>query len=124
MNSLALRSRIEAPASAPCPYAQQTTAPTLWKQLAPMTIADFRTIAQATETLVAAPRYSASGLGALTAEQTQDAKNVLAAAGVMLVARGLAGWYVGSKMGRPTGGAILGSIFGPVGLGILSFWKR
>jgi len=104
---------------------RQATAqpPSLWNQLRPMTVADFRTIAQATETLVAAPRYSASGLGALT-EQQVDAKNTLAAAGVLLVARGLAGWYVGSKMGRPTGGAILGSIFGPVGLGVLSFWRK
>ncbi len=101
------------------------TAPSLWKQTMPLAPLDFRTIMEATRRVTSPVTYSASGLGALTAEQTQDAKNTLAAAGVLLLLlRGLAGWYVGSKMGRPTSGAVVGGLFGPVGLGVLSFWRK
>jgi len=124
MNALAIRRRVAPRAVGACPLAKANEAsPTLWEQTRPMMIADFRTIMQATETLVASPRYSASGLG-LTDQETQDAKNVLTAAGVLLVARGLAGWYIGSKMGRATSGAVIGSIFGPLGRGVLSFWRK
>lgn len=130
MSNLALhRRRVRTPGASPsCPYAQAAsgveTAPTLWKQAMPLAPLDFRTIMEATRRVTSPTVYSASGLGVLTDEQMQDAKNVLEAAGVLLLLRGLAGWYVGSKMGRPTSGAVVGGLFGPLGLGVLSFWRK